>query len=69
MTQSLAFETAPYEQLCPCVSVELTPDQDRLMDVWPDRGDAIVKAAMLNGQQRHADGECQKCNGTGLLPA
>lgn len=68
MSEQLAFEAAPYEKLCRCVSVELTPDQERLMDVWPDRSASIVKAAMFNGQQRHVDGECTHCNGVGLLP-
>ncbi len=67
MSDLLAFETAPFDQLCNCVAVELTPNQDRLMGVWPEKGPNIVKAAMQNGQQRHVDGECQHCNGTGLL--
>jgi hypothetical protein len=67
MNHKLAFETAPYDQLCNCVTVELTPEQGRLMDAWPEKGQAIVKSAMLNGQQRHVDGECQCCNATGLI--
>lgn len=67
MNHKLAFETAPYDQLCNCVTVELTPEQERLMDAWPEKGQAIVKAAMLNGQQRHVDGECQHCDATGLI--
>lgn len=65
---TLAFESAPYDALCHCVGVELTPDQSRLIDAWPDRSQQIVKSAMLNNQQRHADGECITCKGTGLLP-
>lgn len=63
----LAFETANYDDLCPCVTVELTAQQGRLMDAWPDRSAAIVKSAMLNGQQRHVDGECPQCRATGML--
>ncbi len=67
MNHKLAFETAPYDQLWNCVTVELTPEQGRLMDAWPEKGQSIVKAAMLNGQQRHVDGECHHCNATGLI--
>lgn len=67
MSEKLAFETAPYDQLCSCVTVELSAEQGRLMDAWPDKGPSIVKAAMRNGQQRHVDGECKHCNATGLI--
>ncbi len=67
MDNKLAFETAPYEQLCNCVTVELATEQERLMHAWLEKGQSIVKAAMLNGQQRQADGECKCCNATGLF--
>lgn len=68
MTELLAFETAPVDSLCSCVGVELTKDQERFMDLWPEKSGAIVISAMKKGQQRHTDGECAMCNATGLKP-
>lgn len=64
--EKLEFEIAPFEQLCGCVTVELTPKQEHIVDTWPDRRSLIVKAAIDNDQQRHVDAECQLCNATGL---
>ena len=50
MSHKLAFETAPYDQLCNCLTVELAPEQERLIDAWPEKGQSIVKAAM---KKRH----------------
>lgn len=69
MSDLLAFETVPCDQLCPCVTVELTAEQARLIDAWPDKTPAIVASAMAKGQQRHVDGECLICNATGISPA
>jgi ribosomal protein L14E/L6E/L27E len=69
MSDLLAFETVPCDQLCPCVTVELTAEQARLIDAWPDKTPVIVASAMAKGQQRHVDGECLICNATGISPA
>ncbi|WP_240224566.1 hypothetical protein [Rheinheimera hassiensis] len=69
MSDKLAFEIDPNDQLCSGVMVELTTEQGRLMDAWPEKGLAIVKEEMLNGQQRNVDGECQHCKATGLIAA
>lgn len=64
--EELAFEIAPCEQLCDCVTVELTKEQERIIDIWPERRSLVIKAAMAHDQQRHIDCECQLCNATGL---
>lgn len=67
--EKLSFERATYEDLCSCVHVELSDQQSRLIDAWPSKSESIVKSAILNGQQRHVDGECVLCKGSGLATA
>lgn len=53
MTELLAFETAPVDSLCSCVGVELTKDQERFMDLWPEKSGAIVISAMKQGSEQY----------------
>lgn len=63
------FQTAPYTELCTCVSVTLTVDQERLIDSHPGWTESIVHAAIKSGRQyRDCTADCPICAGYGIKP-
>jgi hypothetical protein len=66
MTERMHFETAPINELCDCVSVELDKRQSALLDRCPKWRKKIVNGALSSGNQRHYEADCKKCDSTGL---
>jgi hypothetical protein len=68
MTELMYFETAPINELCDCVSVELDTRQSALLKRYPEQQKKIVNGALGSGNQRYHESDCKKCDSTGVKP-
>jgi hypothetical protein len=67
-TCSMSFQTAPFEELCGCVSAPIYGQLERLWDKlepWQQKHYAEMNIRRSKGNRMY-DGDCEKCGATGL---
>lgn len=63
MTNNNRLQDADVNTLCACVSVVLTPAQQRCLEIWPDKQRGIVGGILQAGkQERTYDVDCKTCD-------
>jgi hypothetical protein len=65
------LQSVPYDDLCGCVAVTLTPQEcaeaDRADDYLPRSGQAVVERVIRSGRrERIPNAECLLCYGSGF---